>query len=261
MSAHYMNPAGRLFEFMSWTWASQDNLNLASTWSNYLGVELNNDLAGFYSAMSEVLHLPDEVRRLVEELERPVLPKAQLLRGLEQSVAVLNLLPGATSHQIAQAKQRFHQGTLSDLETCSGILNSVATGNVAGTDVDEPLDAIRNLADEIVQRVVELELSPAVERVLWEQATAIIRSVDLFKISGPEGVAREYWTMVGSLVTNPVIVAEAKHDDTLWQRIIEIGKNVVLLGAVLAVPVNLAIEANTTYAALEPLLTRIASGQ
>jgi hypothetical protein len=270
MNPHLLNPAGRLWEFMSATWAAPDAQNLVSAWGAYLGGTPDEDRPRYFSAMSVVTAWPDDIRKLVAELPKGTIPRSQLLRGVTEAEAVLRLAPQAYGMQVAQAKQQFHQGTLSDLETCSRVLNAhegivvddeeteveaQAAGEPSpGPKAEEPLDAIRRLAEEIIAAVSGNDIPAEAKRILWEHASAISRAVDLYKIVGPEGLRREYEGTVGAVLLNPETRAVMNRDPGVWHRIAEIGKMIVLLGATADVPFDLIEKGHTMVAAITQII-------
>lgn len=280
MNPHLLNPAGRLWEFMSATWGAPDSQNLVSAWGAYLGGTPDEDRPRYFSAMSVVTGWPDEIRELVADLPKGTIPRSQLLRGVTEAEAVLKLAPQAYGMQVAQAKGQFHRGTLSDLETCSRVLNAHAgiivdedeeedgaeevetAGDDASDDADgkkaskpeEPLDAIRRLAEEIVATVSGDDVPEVAKRILWEHAQAITRAVDLYKIVGPEGLRREYEGTVGAVLLNPETRAVMNRDPGVWHRITEIGKMIVLLGATADVPFDLIEKGHTMVAAITQMI-------
>ncbi|MFF1634940.1 hypothetical protein [Leifsonia sp. NPDC058248] len=198
---------------------------------------------------------------------------------MTEAEAVLKLAPQAYGMQVAQAKGQFHKGTLSDLETCSRVLNGHA-GIVTDDDEldgewpaepaaesataeseskkppkpEEPLDAIRRLAEEIIAAVSGDDVPAEAKRILWEHASAISRAVDLYKIVGPEGLRREYEGTVGAVLLHPETRALMKHDPGVWHRITEIGKMIVLLGATADVPFDVIEKGHTMVAAITSMI-------
>ena len=65
MNAHYLNPAGRLFEFLNHVWNSPDQQDARSLWADYLEVSPEQEPARFFRGIGAVLTLPEEVRASV----------------------------------------------------------------------------------------------------------------------------------------------------------------------------------------------------
>lgn len=257
MNPHLLNPAGRLYEFMKYTWGSPVQESLAATWRRYFDVEDASDHASFYGALALVLRLPDQVTERVEALEEPPIPLDQLLRGVAPAKDLLNLTANVESQTVESARRTFHEGTLSDLETCSRILNnSHPRLQNADGDAETPLDAIRRLAEEIVSEVTgkESKLPPEVARMLLGYASAIVRAVDLFKITGVEGVVKEFEGLVGALVTSPQAVSALRATPKAWTKFIDLSNQVIVLSKLVAVPGQLAIQVGAAYKAIEPLI-------
>lgn len=263
MNPHLLNPAGRLYEFMKHTWESSQQEALSASWRRYFDVESPTDHASFYGALASVLKLPDQIRERVAELANPPVPRSQLLRGVDGAQALLKLANTVESVNIDGARQQFHQGTLTDLETCSHILNNslpALPDDKADEDAETTLDAIRRLAEEIISEVTASgsELPVEVARLLLDYASALIRAVDLFKITGVEGVVREFDGLVGALVSNPAAVSKISGIPAVWTRIVELSKEVVILGAAISVPLQIAIQGSAALKAIEPLIAVVA---
>ena len=260
MNPHMLNPAGRLYEFMLHTWESNQQEGLSASWRRYLGVESPTDHASFYGALASVLRLPKQVRERVAALEGPPIPMSQLLRGVDGANSLLDLANSVESINIEGARQRFDKGTLTDLETCSHILNNLLAA-LPGEEGDgeTPLGAIRRLAEEIVSEVTAegSTLPPEVTRVLLDYAASIVRAVDLYKITGVEGIVKEFEGLVGALVTSPSALSSLRGAPKVWTKFIDMSKQVLILSAVLAVPGQLAIEAGKAYKAIEPLFEAV----
>ena len=262
MNPNLFNPAGRLFEFLSASWYAADGRIVAAVWGQYLDADTSEQAAEFYSAIGSLFQLPNEVRERVDRLVDPPISKHQLVRSLAEVEAVFGTVSNIHSNNIQWLKQFFHQGTLSDLETCSGILNHQSGQSVASSNGDDGgeesgLDAIRRLAEEISELVIAAsgELPPEVARVLYEYASALIRSVDLFKITGPEGVAKEFERFVGGLIRTPVVTAATPR--SIWERLGFINKALVFMGATVKGTGQLAVEAGQARESIEQLLENL----
>lgn len=265
MNPHLLNPAGRLYEFLRRTWEAPDNAQLANVWGSYVEADANSEPAAYMTRLGELLLLPAAVREDVSRLTRPPLPKSQLLRAVPQAETVLSFAWSAAGHSVIQIRPHFHQGTLSDLETCSRILNGArgiqededddASSSPEDEQAEEtPLETVRRLAEEILTCVREGDFPEPVARALLEYAGAIVKAADLFHISGPEGVAREYERLLGAAVRDPALRDAIRSTPGIRDRVSELAKFVTLIGAALVVPADVALKAAEAYAALAPLI-------
>jgi len=253
MNSHHFNPAGRLFEFMTVTWHSQNTQSIGATWAGYLEVDLN-DRSKLYAALSQVLLLPDKARSDIEALANPILPKSQLLRPFDQVDLALEYV-GSLTTQTASVKEKFHQGTLSDLETASAFLNGRALSSDRLEDpeqIDDTLQTIRRLANEIMEDASTAGLAPDVARLLVEYAAAIVRAVDFYRIAGPEGIAAEFERMLGGVLWRPSAYVEVREKSpSTLSKIAEVSKNVIALGALATFPADLLLKGADVISAIE----------
>jgi hypothetical protein len=262
LNTHLLNPAGRLFEFLSHTWESPDGAPIAEAWGVYLGVNSESNPAVFYTGMTQLLRLPNEVEEQVDGLVRPPIPASKLVRGLPYARSVLSLLPNMASQPVATAKRFFDKGVLVDLETCSGILNHAKDldDEAVESGDESSIGAIGRLAREIEEEAARGDLNPEVARLIRVHAKAIALAVELYRVGGPEGVSSEFDRFVGALVLNPSAGSAVKNSQTLWPKFDELQRKVVLLGSFVAVPGLLVLEATKAYNAIEPFLRSVVTG-
>ncbi|TFC34996.1 hypothetical protein [Cryobacterium sp. TMT2-14] len=258
MNPHYLNPAGRLFEFLTMIWDSPDGATVSAVWGGYFEADLTNEPAKFFSAVATMLVLPDQVRLQVEQLTKPPIAKPRLVRGVDGAEIVMSYAPSTTSTTIQILKSHFDKGTLSDLETCSDILShGLSNPQTAESSEDEStLDAIRRLASEIMVEATKSDsaLPEEVSNLLWENAESIVRAVDLFKISGPEGIVREFDRFAGGILLRPQVRVAIVQVPSVMDKIVDLGKKVLVIGALIAMPGDLLLHGVDAYAAIEPLL-------
>ncbi|TFC15217.1 hypothetical protein E3O19_08795 [Cryobacterium algoritolerans] len=261
MNTHYLNPAGRLFEFLNYVWLASDQLDAKSVWGLYLDVIPEQEPAKFFRAIGGVLALPDEVRTSVAGVQDGPFSRERLLRALPAAEAALSIAPQLPSYSVAQMKLHYDKGTLADLETCSELLSH---GRQGGRDIEfagmeNSLAGIRSLADEIKVEATESGLPSDVATLLWRNADAIVRAVDMYRILGTESVIREFDAFVGSLVTKPVAGDAARNTPALWDKVQKLSKEIILMEAAFAVPGQLMITAGNFWTAIQPGVSAVVS--
>ncbi|MCI4657136.1 hypothetical protein [Cryobacterium zhongshanensis] len=263
MNPHCMNPAGRLFEFLNFVWSQPDQLPASAAWAQYLLPGADKEQATFFKAVGIVLTLPREIRASVALLPPGPFASERLLRALPAAEAALSIAPQLSAVTVSQMKAHYDRGTLADLEMCSELLSHGRPGvGQEIQDEDEPsLDAIRRLANEIQEEATESGLPQEVAALLWRNADAIVRAVDLYRILGQDGVIREFEGLVGSLVTKPAAFSAVQKSSSLREKIQRLSKEIIVLGAACAVPTQLIIEASNFWTAVEPHVTALSTVQ
>ncbi|SEH86376.1 MULTISPECIES: hypothetical protein [unclassified Leifsonia] len=268
---HFLNPAGRLYEFMSATLAAPDQMQLVDAWGSYVGSSAEGEPSRFLAGMGALLSLPSQVRDRVDALPgRPIPGKAQLVRGVAPAEQVLSHAWRAAGMQVGQTRHLFDRGHLTDLETCSQVLNHAAgveeaddesrfdrvsgEGDTAEPGAETPLEAVRRLAQEILDEAFAANLPGPVAAAFAEYAHAIIRSVDLFHLTGPEGVTREYERFLGGLIRDPELYEAMRNNPGIRDRVKAIAKFITVVGTAVLVPANVALGYTHIYAALTTLL-------
>jgi hypothetical protein len=247
---------------MSATLGAPDQEQLVNAWARYVGSLPETDTAGFLSGIGALVLLPGDVRTRVEALPgRPVPAKSQLLRGVDPAERVLAFAWRSAGMSVSQIRNLFHQGHLSDLETCSQVLNHASgvreaneDGEESESDKETPLEAIRRLAQGIIDEVLRADLPGPAGAAFAEYAHAILKSVDLFHLTGPEGVTREYERFLGGLILDPTLQKVMQARSGIRDRVKEMASYIAVLGAAVTVPLDFAVKASEVYAALAPLI-------
>jgi hypothetical protein len=215
MDAHLNNPAGRLWRFLDYSFqsGSQDG-PILPVWATYLEIPANHSSA-MYSALAKIRALPDETAAAIRELVNPPIPIDRLLENLPRAEEALEFGCAQLGSRLLELRGRYDAGILSGLETTSFILNSA---NILTPDPsDDALEQIRSSAEDILDLLLRDDTIDAeLRRLLYEHASAISRSLDLFKIFGLEGVLGEYDRLIGNLARKPDLVDKiSKHGDVL----------------------------------------------
>lgn len=266
MNLHYLTPAGRLFELMTYLHRSHDQANAAYVWGEYFEIDHDRDRPAFFAATSSTLLLPAQARESVAGRGERDLAKKRLDRALEHVDAVFSLVPNLYSHQMSTLKGSIDTGTLSDLETASDVLSERLSDleedgvDDKGQPFESDTDLIRRLAAELAEAATESDLPADVAVLLNKNAQAIVQAIDLFKIKGPEGLFAEYERLVGAIVVRPETASAIAKSPTISQKLVDLSKTVVLFGAAFAVAGQVAIEAVNIYKTLEPLVTAATQG-
>jgi len=174
----------------------------------------------------------------VASFSRLDLAVRRLERALPAVESVLSYASNLPSIRVKDLRSYFDGGTLADLETCSDLLverrMSVPIDETdteqSGSDADET----RHRAVELADLISDSDIPREVAEVLLRSSEATIDTVDLFKITGPDGVRREYERLVGAVVTQPVVASEIAKRPSVVAKVVELSKAVVILGAALS---------------------------
>jgi hypothetical protein len=257
MDLHDYTAAGRLYKFLAFLHSEHDRTPATNSWANYFGLESPAN-PQFFVCVATLLRLPDEARESVDNFSMRDLARRRLERALPNVEAVLALAPNLVNVAMQEMKVHFDGGTLADLETCSDVLvERFATVGLDETDTEEgetTVDQIRRLGSELALLATESGLPVEVALLLLKNAEAIVNAIDVFKIVGPEGVVREYERFVGAVMTRPEAANEIRKRPKLTEKVVELSKAVVVLGAAFAVPGQVAIETAKFYEAIEPMV-------
>jgi hypothetical protein len=266
VNLHYLTPAGRLYELLHYISGATDAKSADKMLAEYFDLDLDTELADYFVAVGEMLLLPEEARVSVEDRGERDVARRRLDRALPRVENMFTLVPSLPSYQVKNLKSHFDAGTLSDLETASELLSEhMASLEEDGADEDDPedessIDRIRRLATELVEEATSADIPSDVATLIWSNGDSIVRAVDLFKIAGPENVIREYERLFGSVLMRPQAASALANTPRLRDKMLDLGKAVVLFGAAVAVPGQVAIEAANLYKALEPLVTAAVQG-
>jgi len=169
----------------------------------YLGADQYS--AKLYSAQAQLASQPRLMRDQVEALVTPPVPHTVLLeRYPDVDAAITNISNPSLSQQGFRGS--YDAGVLTSLSFVSHILNS----STAAAHVDQTkLDAIRAAADDLKSLIVDdAEMDDTVRRILYEHIAAIVRSLELVKVSGVEIVLQESDRLWGHLRRDPEIISQ-----------------------------------------------------
>ncbi|MDQ0645669.1 hypothetical protein [Microbacterium murale] len=209
MENHASNPAGRLWLYFSEMSLKQQNQPVSNYAAAYFGSKGRD--AKYMLAMGRLMQLPDEVAAMVARLEQPPIPVSKLIRPLDAVRGVFDGDPLATN-PVSWMRSVIDGGVLSDLETTSHILSSYAT-NVSDIREDT-LSQIKALAEEVIEMALNDDaLDPEARAAIIRHAHRIIVAVDLYKVSGPEGLVDEldrFYSEVRRVRPTPSLPLRAK---------------------------------------------------
>ena len=237
---HLRNPAGQLFLFLEHTRASQlHNQPIRRIWAEYLGVEVGD--RRLFIRLSRVLELPDAVRKDVEALRNPSVPKEMLLKTLPEAEGALQYV-GSLDVQLMQVQTHFDRGTTSSLEFTSHFLNA----HEPAFPAQGVIEKIRALAEELREEVMSAEhIDPSLAHLLLDHVYRLLHALDEVALFGTTAVADETNRLAGWMVRNPQEVLAAPQIPRVWAVVKKVMVASAILSAGLSGPVHLALDAQT----------------
>jgi hypothetical protein len=251
LTEHHFNPAGRLYNFVTYT-TEQGNLLIEEVWSGYFDAKPNSPQ--YLMGLSAVLDLPRQVMRAVDALHPDAVKyrsKDKLLRPLPSvrnaiGVGIANQRSGAdlVTNELAAAD-------LFDLEICSDVLrgNWQSDGNLPSSlkTMEESIHKTLKLADELSEALGDLpDLDAELRFTLLDAVQRIRRSVDLYRVLGPEALGQARDQLVGSVVMNPTVANEVRKNPNIGTKVAAL---VVVLGSFVSLfnGTMTAVETTTTF--------------
>lgn len=209
--SHLNNPAGRLFEALSYLRSHHNSSNhnpvlLRTVLCGYFEIDEADD-PSYFAKVSGLMALPVQIREEVGDLDDPFLPPEQLLRPLP--VVERFLGDHAAGRDYAHtALAVITDGTMNDLEACSHILSRMREF----IDINaEELDDIRSAAQALVDAILaDGGLPVGVRQTLLRLAHNLLRAVDEYKVGGGDAVLDAWDTMAGMAARNTNTVSLAK---------------------------------------------------
>jgi hypothetical protein len=243
---HLRNPAGQLFLFLEHTRESQlHNQPIRRIWAEYLGVEEGD--RRLFTRLSRVLKLPDAVRKDVEALRNPGVPKEMLLKTLPEAEGALQYV-GSLDVQLHQVQAHFDRGTTSSLDFTSHFLNA----HEPAFPAESVIEKIRALVEELHEEVMSAEdIDPSLARLLLDHVYRLLHALDEVALFGPTAVADESNRLAGWMVRNPQDVVAPPQTPRVWAVVKKVMVASAILSAGLSGPVHLALDAQ---ALLGPVL-------
>ncbi|MBF4634751.1 hypothetical protein ITJ38_10095 [Agreia pratensis] len=266
MNLHYLTPAGRLFELLKYIADVRTDKKADLALAAYYGIDLEGGLAEYVGALGETLLLPRAARESVESRPARDVARKRLERALVPVDAMFSMFPALGSYQVKHIADHFDAGTLSDLETASELLSEhLSPLEDDGPSEEEPdaessVEKIRRLATELSVEAMNADIPYPVAIMIWKNCQDVIWAVHMFKVVGPEGVIRDFDRLFGAMVLRPEAASAIANTPTLREKLLDLGKSVVLLGAAVAVPGQIAVEAANLYKTIEPLLNAATQG-
>jgi len=241
---HLRNPAGRLWLLFDHMDAGANNQSLVPKLSAYLGVEPAPSV-DFFTALAPVMALPGLFSEAVLRLVDPAIPVEDLLDELPKIISTVTIYGALASS--GQAAQQHDAGTMKTLAHASHLLNKSLPASPAA--ITEKLAELRELAEALVALVTDDTSLPfELRRLLLEHMAAFVRSINLYKVCGVEGVLAEIDRLRGDFVRQTETYSAAKASPKVWEGVKNLMTAVVLFGAVVHVPVAIA---NDVAAVLE----------
>lgn len=210
----------------------------------YLDLPGNTYSTELYVEIAEIWKLPDAVDRATSELVNPAVPVETFSDDLQRARGAVTLLsdlrtPGATF------LQQIEGSTVKSVQVISHLLNSAA-GMTAVTQ--ESIDAVGAAAQELIALIKDDDsLDKKLKRVLFEHAFAIIGAVHRFKISGAEGILREYDTLTGHFANHPATMVAVSNHPALRQAVVKLGSALLLVSGLLGNVVAIEGQVKTIF--------------
>lgn len=201
------NPAGRLYMFLKYIREhGVPNGPMLNVVTDYMELPAQFTPTLFV-ALADLQSQPELMRAQVNGLVNPPLPAHILLEELPAAEAAINAIVPSLHNQIQGARDQYNDGTLKSLQHASHILNG-ATGFRAPV-ADDQLDEVKAQAEALISILAEdASIDAELRRVLFAYADGVRRSVDVYKISGLDGVLAEFDRFIGVFRRQPQMVAE-----------------------------------------------------
>jgi hypothetical protein len=192
---HLCNPAGRLWLLLRDFSGYPQSEAMTQAVARYFGYPAD-DLVLYMEAVVAIWAVPNEIRVAVNGLTNPVPPASRLLQPLEAVVPAIRGL-AFSNNALTAVMGTIHQGVLSDLETCSYLLNSQRGAKpVPDSTLDELRDLIEALIDALSR---DTELSDEFKEGIRRHAQRIADSISLYRVHGAEGIIAEWDGLMGAM--------------------------------------------------------------
>jgi hypothetical protein len=228
MDEHLRNPAGRLYRFFEGVRGG--NGTLLRQVASYYGVP-NGYEPDLFSAVSQTWKLVNETKETAGALINPPIPVAELLEAMPKAEAAILALKNLDANA-ADFNRQLDETTLKSLKFLSHIINS---SNPLPAVTDDSLASIREAAEELLALIAgDNKLEAAVRRALYEHASAILRALDLYKISGPVVVLAEWDRLEGHLRHNPVSASSIAALPKFQKAVVKLGTALVLFAGMVS---------------------------
>lgn len=228
VSEHALNPAGRLFLFLTHLNAVPAGANMINLIAAYANVD-SRDLPRVYSTAGSIALLPREVTNSIEE--HPKWPGA---RGVEIEMERIDRAfqwGSVLQGNVDGFRAHYDNGAIRSLETWSETLNQhqAASAPEAPAAIDEVRVALDDLAEQL--RSYD-SLDPRVRSALLRHVGALRTGVDQFYIGGVDALVEELNRLFGECVLDPRIREEVRNAPSVWDRIVRVA---TAIGAVATV--------------------------
>lgn len=230
------NATGRLCRFLEYTHSPHNggNMTLRQLWSNYLHAA---DGADLHVKLGSIVQLPAEAEAEMRDLRDSPFPLDDLLAALPIASQALHFA-GNLDQSIDHARTLYDNGTLTTLRFAS---MQIAKEMKPRTVTDEELDEIRVSAQEFLDLVNETNsIDSDLRKVLLEHTYAILKAVDLFKISGSKTLEHELDRLHGHVYRSmnlfaPVVKTSGPMKDKFTRMVLALGAVSTILSAPLSI--------------------------
>jgi len=195
-----LDPAARLHGLLDYCRRNNGNHQLASQWGSYL--QVSPDSVDYVQALAQMTLLPGQMRAAFATLtDRGVpIPFAFFLEPLPTIEKALAFGVQNQAGPVSQFVQQYSEGQVDRVLSASAILRDYAASKVSDADL---LDTVEVTGTELADLLADDDtLEPDVRELLHALADGLRRSVQTYKMTGAEGVARERDLLVGRLRMN-----------------------------------------------------------
>lgn len=244
VSEHCLNPAGRLFLFLTHM-SSAPPEDMLRAVARYAEVQ-PTDLPAVYAAAAGIAMLPAQVRE--SAAARPTAPGARAvaieLDRVDRAFAWGAVLQGTAE----QFRGQYDNGTLQTLGIWSETLN--LSQGAQPLEAPAGIDRVRLALEDLAEQLRSDEsLDQNVRSALLRHVDGLRSGVDQFFIGGVDALLAELSRLFGEIVLDQKVSDQVRRLPAVWERIVQVATAV---GAVATI-----VHAGVTLGADVPALLQI----
>lgn len=237
VSEHCLNPAGRLFLFLTHmnTAPPEDMLHAVA---RYAEVQ-PNDLPAVYAAAAGIAMLPAQVRE--SAAARPTTPGARAvgfeLDRVDRAFAWGSVLQGTAE----QFRGQYDNGTTRTLEHWSETLNQ--SQGAQPLEAPAGIDRVRLALDDLAEQLrSEDSLDPQARSALLRHVDGLRSGVDQFFIGGVDALLAELSRLYGEIALDQKLNDQVRRRPAVWDRIVQVATAVGAVATIVHAGVTLSAD-------------------
>lgn len=241
LKEHHLNPAGRLFEFLTFTRLSSEPPT-SNVFADYF--ECQPFSVPFFHAFAEIRGLPGQIESALKLLPAEALkwyPQERLTRSLPTLDVALDYFGPNTTTAVKHFNAQFSEANVLDLESCSQVMQAAwGQDDYKAATTQSALIRAGELVDQLVALLeADSDVSTSLRIELLDMAARLRLAISLGHVLGPEAAGRERDRVIGLIATQPKMQAELRAKPELKKAVTGILTTLSLVlgifnGAVLA---------------------------